>query len=107
MRESPFDWTSEPGVEYPTADDLALAFRNLADWLTAYTADRVQTALQLERDRLDSEIGELRESVEATRRMMLKLATDQLRVNQAAMGILAPDLGSVRHDSQLRKGDAD
>jgi hypothetical protein len=107
MKPTPYDWTDDPGVTYPSADDLELAYRNAADWLTSYTAERVQTALQLERDRIDSELTELRESVEQVRRTMLRLATDQLRFNRIIGELFDTGLHSVGHDSPLRQGDAD
>ena len=103
MRNEPYDYMRDPGVQIPTSDDLVLAYRNLADWLTAYTGERVRVALQLERDRIDSELTELRDDLASTRRMMLRLASDQLRVNEAIRDILDTGLHSVGHDSPLRE----
>ena len=105
MRDEPYDYMTDPGVQIPTSDDLVLAYRNLADWLTAYTGERVRVALQLERDRIDSELNELREGLASTRKMMLQLATDQLAINRTIGAILSPGLHSVGHDSPLREGE--
>ena len=103
MRDEPYDYMADPGVQIPTSDDLVLAYRNLADWLTAYTGERVRTALALERDRIDSELSELRDDLATTRRMMLRLAKDQLEINRTIGAILSPGLHSVAADSPLRE----